>query len=118
MGNYLANTNEVGKHIEWYPEKYEKYTQMFRDNGFRFLDQKAYDDGVKQLAKDLASNNELLYSKDFLSKVEAAAKKEYMDSFDLLQDIQKASRMLNFKPLPARPKYEIPIEDLASENFR
>ena len=40
-----------------------------------------------------------------------------MDSFDLLQDIQKASRMLNFKPLPARPKYEIPIEDLVSENF-
>ena len=117
MGNYLANTNGVGKHIEWYPEKYEKYTQMFRDNGYRYLDQKAYDDGVKQLAKDLASNNELLYSKDFLSKVEAAAKKEYMDSFDLLQDIQKASRMLNFKPLPARPKYEIPIEDLASENF-
>lgn len=117
MGNYLANTNGVGKHIEWYPEKYEKYTQMFRDNGYRYLDQKAYNDGVKQLAKDLASNNELLYSKDFLSKVEAAAKKEYMDSFDLLQDIQKASRMLNFKPLPARPKYEIPIEDLASENF-
>ena len=117
MGNYLANTNGVGKHIEWYPEKYEKYTQMFRDNGYRYLDQKAYDDGVKQLAKDLASNNELLYSKDFLSKVEAAAKKEYMDSFDLLQDIQKASRMLNFKPLPARPKYEIPIKDLASENF-
>ena len=117
MGNYLANTNGVGKHIEWYPEKYEKYTQMFRDNGYRYLDQKAYDDGVKQLAKDLASNNELLYSKDFLSKVETAAKKEYMDSFDLLQDIQKASRMLNFKPLPARPKYEIPIEDLVSENF-
>ena len=117
MGNYLANTNGVGKHIEWYPEKYEKYTQMFRDNGFRFLDQKAYDDGVKDLAKELASNNELLYSKDFLSKVEAAAKKEYMDSFDLLQDIQKASRMLNFKPLPARPKYEIPIKDLVSENF-
>ena len=117
MGNYLANTNGVGKHIEWYPEKYEKYTQMFRDNGYRYLDQKAYDDGVKQLAKDLASNNELLYSKDFLSKVEAAAKKEYMDSFDLLQDIQKASRMLNFKPLPARPKYEIPIKDLVSENF-
>ena len=117
MGNYLANTNGVGKHIEWYPEKYEKYTQMFRDNGYRYLDQKAYDDGVKDLAKELASNNELLYSKDFLSKVEAAAKKEYMDSFDLLQDIQKASRMLNFKPLPARPKYEIPIKDLASENF-
>ena len=117
MGNYLANTNGVGKHIEWYPEKYEKYTQMFRDNGYRYLDQKAYNDEVKQLAKDLASNNELLYSKDFLSKVEAAAKKEYMDSFDLLQDIQKASRMLNFKPLPARPKYEIPIEDLAFENF-
>ena len=117
MGNYLANTNGVGKHIEWYPEKYEKYTQMFRDNGYRYLDQKAYNDEVKQLAKDLASNNELLYSKDFLSKVEAAAKKEYMDSFDLLQDIQKASRMLNFKPLPARPKYEIPIEDLAYENF-
>ena len=117
MGNYLANTNGVGKHIEWYPEKYEKYTQMFRDNGYRYLDQKAYDDGVKDLAKELASNNELLYSKDFLSKVEAAAKKEYMNSFDLLQDIQKASRMLNFKPLPARPKYEIPIKDLASENF-
>lgn len=117
MGNYLANTNGVGKHIEWYPEKYEKYTQMFRDNGYRYLDQKAYNDEVKQLAKDLASNNELLYSKDFLSKVEVAAKKEYMDSFDLLQDIQKASRMLNFKPLPARPKYEIPIEDLAFENF-
>lgn len=117
MGNYLANTNGVGKHIEWYPEKYEKYTQMFRDNGYRYLDQKAYDDGVKDLAKELASNNELLYSKDFLSKVEAAAKKEYMDSFDLLQDIQKASRMLNFKPLPVRPKYEIPIKDLASENF-
>ena len=117
MSNYLENANGVGKHIEWYPKNYEKYAQVIRDNGFRFLDQKAYDDGVKQLAKDLASNNELLYSKDFLSKVEAAAKKEYMNSFDLLKDIQTASRMLNFKPLPARPKYEIPIKDLASENF-
>lgn len=117
MSNYLENANGVGKHIEWYPKNWEKYVQMIRDNGFRFLDQQAYDDGVKQLAKDLASNDKLLYSKDFLSKVEAAAKNEGMNSFDLLKDIQTASRMLNFKPLPARPKYEIPVEDLASENF-
>lgn len=117
MSNYLENANGVGKHIEWYPKNWEKYVQMIRDNGFRFLDQQAYDDGVKQLAKDLASNDKLLYSKDFLSKVEAAAKNEGMDSYDLLKDIQTAARMLNFKPLPARPKYEIPIKDLASENF-
>ena len=109
--------NSPKKSIEWYPENYEAYTEMLRHNGYRYLDQKVYDDGVKQLATDLASNKNLLYSKDFLSKVEAAAKKEDMNSFDLLQDIQTASRMLNFKPLPAKSKSEIPLEDLVSDNF-
>ena len=109
--------NSPKKSIEWYPENYEAYTEMLRHNGYRYLDQKVYDDNVKQLATDLASNKNLLYSKDFLSKVEAAAKKEDMNSFDLLQDIQTASRMLNFKPLPAKSKSEIPLEDLISDNF-
>lgn len=117
INNYFSNTNEVGKHIEWYPDNYEKYAQIIRDNGFRYLDQKVYNKEVKNLAKELASNENLISSKNFLSKVEAAAKNEDMNSFDLLKDIQTASRMLNFKPLPARPKYEIPVEDLASENF-
>ena len=112
--NYFSSPK---KSIEWYPENYEAYTEMLRHNGYRYLDQKVYDDSVKQLATDLASNKNLLYSKDFLSKVEAAAKKEDMNSFDLLQDIQTASRMLNFKPLPAKSKSEIPLEDLISDNF-
>ena len=115
--NYFKNANGLGKHIEWYPENYEKYAQIIRDNGLRYLDQKGYRDNVRNLARDLASNENLMYSKDFQNKIQDAANMSGINSMNLTQDIQTAARMLNFKPIPARPKYEIPIEELTPDNF-